>query len=66
MADISGVVGPDPRRIMDLAGMADELRLLQARAARGTGRSRVSLAELTRRVGLPASSKSTVHSYMSG
>jgi len=46
--------------------MANELGLLQARAARGTGRLRVSLAELTRRVGLPASSKSTVHSYVSG
>jgi hypothetical protein len=61
-----GGAGPDPRRVNDLPSLADELHLLQARAARGTGRQRVSLAELTRRMGLPASSKSTVHSYMSG
>lgn len=66
MTEIGGTAGPDPRRVTDLAGMAKELGLLQARAGRGTGRSRVSLAELTRRLGLPASSKSTVHSYMSG
>lgn len=66
MADNSGTVGPDPERITDLAGLARELSLLQTRAARGTGRSRVSLAELTRRMELPASSKSTVHSYVSG
>ena len=66
MADMGGSAGPDPRRIRDLAGLASELGLLQARAARGTGRTRVSLAELTRRVGLPASNRSTIHSYMSG
>lgn len=66
MAGMGGSAGPDPRRITDLVGMANELGLLQARAARGTGRTRVSLAELTRRVGLPASSRSTIHSYMSG
>ncbi|ONI74725.1 hypothetical protein ALI144C_38590 [Actinosynnema sp. ALI-1.44] len=58
--------GPDPQRVHKPDDLAAELGLLSARAARGTGRSRVSLAELTRRLGLPASSKSTVHSYVTG
>jgi hypothetical protein len=58
--------GPDPARVNDLPGLAEELGLLRVRAARGTGRPIVSLAELTRRVGLPATSKSTVHSHATG
>ncbi|MBV9314028.1 MAG: hypothetical protein JO100_09860 [Pseudonocardia sp.] len=56
----------DPRRVHDLDDLARELGLLLIRAARGTGQAKVSLAELTRRLNLPASSKSTVHSYVSG
>lgn len=58
--------GPDARRIDNRADLARELRLLLARAAHGTGRPRVSLAELTKRLGLPPTSKSTVHSYVTG
>ncbi|MFC5290502.1 RICIN domain-containing protein [Actinokineospora guangxiensis] len=58
--------GPDPTRVSDLPGLAEELGLLRVRAARGTGRPIVSLAELTRRMGLPATSKSTVHSHATG
>lgn len=60
------VGGPDPRRVRTLADLAAELSLLLVRATPGTGRSRVSLAELARRLGLPASSKSSVHSYVTG
>lgn len=62
----AGSAGPNPRRIERLEDLVRELGLLSARAARGTGRPRVSLAELTRRLGLPASSKSSVHSYVTG
>lgn len=50
----------------DLPSLARELGLLQARAARGTGTRGVSLTELTRRLGWQTSSRSTVHSYVSG
>jgi ribokinase len=66
VANNTGRAGPDPRRVHDLDDLAKELGLLLARAARGTGRQRVTLSELTRRLGLPPSSKSTVHSYVSG
>jgi hypothetical protein len=55
--------GPDPARVHDAADLTRELDLLRARAAHGTGRRRVGLDELVRRVGLP---RSTVHSYISG
>jgi tetratricopeptide (TPR) repeat protein/transcriptional regulator with XRE-family HTH domain len=55
--------GPDPRRVHDLDGLARELGLLRARAARGHNRARVSLDELARRVGQP---RSTVHAYVTG
>jgi tetratricopeptide (TPR) repeat protein len=53
--------GPDPRRANDLDSLARELDLLRRRAARGTRKSRVSLADLAGRVGLP---RSTVHTYV--
>lgn len=59
----AGVVGPDPTRIRDRADLVRELGLLRARAARGTRKTRVSLAELAARVGEP---RSTVHAYVSG
>ncbi|WP_433298395.1 PfkB family carbohydrate kinase [Actinoplanes sp. CA-030573] len=46
--------------------MTRELALLAARAARGSGRRHVSQAELTRRLNLPSTSKSTINSYLSG
>ncbi|SDZ02330.1 Predicted ATPase [Amycolatopsis xylanica] len=58
--------GPDPRRVEKLDDLVRELALLSARAARGSGKPKVSLAELAKRLGLPPSSKSTVHSYVSG
>ncbi len=61
-----GPAGPDPRRVHDLEGLARELGLLRARAAVGSRRQRITLAQLTSRIGLPASSKSTVHSYVTG
>ncbi|CAM3651292.1 AAA family ATPase [Kibdelosporangium persicum] len=60
------MLGPDPAAVSDLADLAAQLDLLRTRAAHGTGRPRISLAELTRRLGLPATSKSTVHSYVTG
>ncbi|MFD8497023.1 ATP-binding protein [Amycolatopsis sp. NPDC059657] len=62
----SGTDGPDPRRVEKLEDLVRELALLSARAARGSGKPKVSLADLTGRLGLPPSSKSTVHSYVSG
>src|SRR3954452_23948213 len=58
--------GPDPRRVRDLPSLVRELALLTARAARGSGRRQISQAELTRRLRLPATSKSTINSYLSG
>ena len=55
--------GPDPARVGTAADLTRELDLLRARAARGTGRRRIGLDELVRRVGLP---RSTVHSYVGG
>ncbi len=55
--------GPDPGRVHDLGGLARELSLLRARAARGQSRSRISLDELARRVERP---RSTVHAYVTG
>jgi tetratricopeptide (TPR) repeat protein len=60
---VSGQAGPDPRRAADLAGLAHELDLLRRRAARGTGKAKVSLDDLTSRVGVP---RSTVHTYVTG
>ena len=62
----SGQTGPDPAHVTDLTELATQFDLLRVRAARGSGRPKVSLAELTRRLGLPPTSKSTVHSYVTG
>jgi tetratricopeptide (TPR) repeat protein/transcriptional regulator with XRE-family HTH domain len=61
VVDVRG--GPDPRQINGLAELAAQLDLLRARAARGSRRARVSLAELAGKVGVP---RSTVHAYVSG
>ncbi len=58
--------GPDPQRVRDRATLAAELKLLQARAARGRGMRTVSYQEITRLLALPASNKSTIANYMSG
>jgi ribokinase len=58
--------GPDARRVHDLDSLADELARLQVRAAVGSGRRRVTYAEVTRLLGLPATTKSTIHSYLTG
>lgn len=57
------MTGPDPKRVHTLAELSRELELLRARAARGTHKTKVSLAELARRVAEP---RSTVHSYVTG
>ncbi|MFI7673839.1 ATP-binding protein [Actinophytocola sp. NPDC049390] len=54
---------PDPEAVADLAGLAGALDALRRRAARGTGKNRVSLHDLARMTGLP---RSTVHTYVSG
>jgi tetratricopeptide (TPR) repeat protein/plasmid maintenance system antidote protein VapI len=56
-------VGADPRRVRTRADLVRELELLRGNAARGTGRTRVSLTELARRIGVP---RSTVHTYLTG
>ena len=55
--------GPDPRRVHTLAELSRELELLRARAARGSHKTKVSLAELARRVDEP---RSTIHAYLTG
>lgn len=55
--------GPDPGRIENRADLVRELDLLRARAAGGSRKPRVSLAELAGRVGEP---RSTVHAYVVG
>lgn len=57
------VGGPDPARITDVTGFVREVDLLRRLAARGTGKARVSLADLARLVDVP---RSTVHAYVSG
>jgi DNA-binding IclR family transcriptional regulator len=53
--------GPDAARVNDLDDLARELDLMRARAAHGTGKAKVSLADLADRVQL---ARSTVHSYV--
>lgn len=57
------MAGPDPRKVRTLAELSRELELLRARAARGSHKKKISLAELAKRVGEP---RSTVHSYVTG
>lgn len=61
--DVKVGAGPDPSSVWSLAELARELDLLRCRAARGTGKARVSLSELAARVKVP---RSTVHSYVAG
>ena len=55
--------GPDPVRISTRRDLVRVVGLLRARAAAGTARTRVSLAALALRAGIP---RSTVHSYLTG
>jgi hypothetical protein len=55
--------GPDPDAVSMLSELARELDQLRCRAARGTGKARVSLSDLAHQVGIP---RSTVHTYVSG
>ncbi len=59
----SGGAGPDPRRVHDLDTFARELGLLLARASTGSRSPQVTLADLTRRIGLP---RATIHNYITG
>jgi ribokinase len=59
----AGGAGPDPRRIYNLDTLARELGLLLARASAGSRSPQVTLADLTRRIGLP---KATIHNYITG
>lgn len=58
-----GGAGPDPRRVYNLDTLARELGLLLARASSGSRSPRVTLADLTRRIGLP---RATIHNYITG
>ncbi|MQY27363.1 ATP-binding protein [Nocardia aurantia] len=55
---------PDPRRVTDPASLVGELELLRMKAAYGTGRIRVSVDDLRRK--LPDIPRSTLASYLSG
>jgi tetratricopeptide (TPR) repeat protein len=57
------VDGPEPRRVHTLAELSRELELLRARAAPGSHKTKVSLAELAKRTG---EARSTIHSYVTG
>jgi tetratricopeptide (TPR) repeat protein len=55
--------GPDATRVHAVADLVRELDLLRVRAAAGTRKTRVSLAELADRISEP---RSTVHTYVTG
>ena len=55
--------GPDPGSIHTAADLVAGLDTLRRRAARGTGRARISLNELAERTDIP---RSTVHVYLTG
>nr|AGS49719.1 hypothetical protein [uncultured bacterium esnapd14] len=55
--------GPDPDAVSALDDLAGALDQLRCRAARGTHKTRVSLADLAGRVGIP---RSTLHTYVTG
>ena len=61
--DVETGTGADPRRVHTLADLSRALELLRARAARGSHKTKISLAELARRAAEPPS---TVHSYVTG
>ncbi|GGP44434.1 ATP-binding protein [Saccharothrix coeruleofusca] len=52
-----------PTEVHTPADLARELELLRGRAARGSGKAKVSLADLAARVGVP---RSTMHTYITG
>jgi tetratricopeptide (TPR) repeat protein len=56
-------VGADPEQVQTRADLVRQLEVLRGNAARGSGRTRVSLAELAKRVNVP---RSTVHTYLTG
>ncbi|HTZ42340.1 MAG TPA: AAA family ATPase [Jatrophihabitans sp.] len=55
--------GPLPDEVASLAELVQALDTLRRRAARGSGRARLSLAEIAARSGIP---RSTVHVYLTG
>ncbi|ATE52706.1 tetratricopeptide repeat protein [Actinosynnema pretiosum] len=55
--------GVSPALVRTLSDLSRELELLRGRAARGSGKAKVSLAELAAQVGVP---KSTMHTYVTG
>lgn len=56
-------MGADPGRVRTRADLVRELEVLRGNAARGSGRARVSLADLAKRVDVP---RSTLHTYLTG
>lgn len=55
--------GPNPADVREPQDVARELDRLRRRAARGSGRARVSLDAIAKATGIP---RSTIHSYVSG
>lgn len=63
------MTSPDPSNVNDLSSLASEIDRLRVRAARGTARRKVSIADLARDLARALDSgvsKSTLHSYVSG
>lgn len=58
-----GAGAPDPDGVHDLAGLAVEIDRLRRWAARGSGKSRLSLLDITRMLEVP---RSTLHNYLTG
>ena len=57
---------PDPARVEDLRTLSEELDKLRRRATIGSGLNVISLAEVTKRLGMPPTKRSTIHSYFTG
>ncbi|NGY59715.1 tetratricopeptide repeat protein [Lentzea sp. NEAU-D13] len=56
-------MGADPGQVRTRADLVRQLEVLRGNAARGSGRTRVSLADLAKRIDVP---RSTVHTYLTG
>lgn len=56
-------MGGDPGRVRTRVDLVRELEVLRGNSARGSGRARVSLADLAKRVDVP---RSTLHTYLNG
>ncbi|WP_410592771.1 ATP-binding protein [Amycolatopsis sp. lyj-23] len=56
-------MGADPLRVQTRADLVRQLDLLRTDGARGSGRRKVSLAELSQRIKVP---RSTLHTYLTG